>query len=323
MPKLLAPCGLSSGEAAAKTHLRITTLQVITRGKRYLFSDTGFGILVSLIAFLCTLGLETLVHKHYYTALVAAVAIACLLRGWRAGAAALASGSWAVALLMPPSFRMEIDTPGELLTLLVFAFTGGMICLIAFANDRGRRELRIAESQRQSTQKWLETAQQFTRFWTWEIDPERKLVKWVNPYVVLKTQVYEPLESWMVRLHPGDRANWLAAMEEARYSNSFELQFRVRDTVHDRFFVAKGMMTDDPATLERRLVGISVEMHSPSTALPLHEESQFALYGVQDMLDSLLENPSLDRRAQRNLRMAQETIERLLPRPTPARRRAV
>ena len=50
---------------------------------------------------------------------------------------------------MPPTFRMEIDTPGEFLTLIVFALSGGVICLIAFAKDRGRRELRIAESQRQ------------------------------------------------------------------------------------------------------------------------------------------------------------------------------
>src|SRR3954466_10025589 len=150
-------------DSGVKNSTQGITVQMMARGKRYLFSDTGFGILVSLLAFLCTLGLMMLVKKHYYTAMVGGVAIACLLRNWRAGIAALGTGILGVALLMPPTFRMQIDTPGEFLTLLVFALSAGAICLIAFANDRGRRELRIAESQRLSTEKWLETAQHFTR----------------------------------------------------------------------------------------------------------------------------------------------------------------
>lgn len=298
-------------------------MKAISQGKKYLLSDTGFGIIVSAIAFLCTLGLVALVHKHYYTALVSAVGIACLMRGWRAGIAALGAGTLGAALLMPPTFQMQIDTPGEVLTLLVFAFAGGVICVIAFANERGKRELRIAESERQSTQKWLETAQQFTRFWTWEIDPERRLVKWVNPYGELKTQVYEPLDSWMNRIHPDDRGSWLVGLDEARYSNSFELQFRVPGPMHDRFYVAKGAMTEDPVSLERRLVGISVQIRSPRTQVPVQDESQFALYGVQDLLESLADNASLDRRAQRSVAMAREIVARLLPQESSSQRRAV
>lgn len=298
-------------------------MKAISQGKKYLFSDTGFGIVVSALAFLCTLGLVALVHKHYYTALVSAVGIACLMRGWRAGIAALGTGMLGVALLMPPTFQLQIDTPGEVLTLLVFAFAGGVICLIAFANDQGRRELRIAESERQSTQRWLETAQQFTRFWTWEIDPERRLVKWVNPYGELKTQVYEPLDSWMNRIHVEDRAAWLVALEDAQFTNSFELQFRVPGPMHDRFYVAKGAMTDDPVSLERRLVGISVQIRSRRGQVPMQDESQFAMYGVADLLEGLAANPTLDRRAQRNVAMALEIVNRLLPQESSAQRRAV
>ena len=298
-------------------------LKPVSEGKRYLFSDTGFGVIVSLLAFLCTIGLLLAVHKHYYTALIAAIGIACLMRGWRAGIAALGTSTLAAALLMPPTFQMQIDSPGEVLTLLVFAFAGGVICLIAFTNDRGRRELRIAESERQSTQTWLETAQQFTRFWTWEIDPERRLVKWVNPYGELKTQVYEPLDSWMNRIHLEDRPAWIVALEDARYTNSLELQFRVPGPMHDRFYVAKGAMTDDPVSHERRLVGISVQIRSPRTQVPIQDESQFALYGVQDLLESLTTNPSLDHRAQRNVAMAREIVDRLLPQESSSHRRAV
>jgi K+-sensing histidine kinase KdpD len=302
---------------------RGTTLQAISHGKRYLFSDAGFGILVSLFAFVCTLGLMALLHKHYYIAMVSAVAVACLLRGWRAGIAALASSLIGVALLMPPTFRMQIVTPAQVLTLLVFAFTAGIICLIAFANDCGRRKLRIAESQRQNTEKWLETARHFTRFWTWEIDPDRKLVKWVNPYGELKTQVYEPLENWILRIHEGDRANWIVALEEARFSNFFELQFRALGPTGDQYFVAKGMMADDPLTLERRLVGISVEMRAPSADNSFPDESNFALFGVQDLLDNLAENRSLDCRALRSVEMARDIVRRLLPQETPTQRRVV
>jgi hypothetical protein len=218
---------------------------------------------------------------------------------------------------------MEIDTPGEVLTLVVFALSAGVICLIAFANDRGRRELRIAESQRRNNEQWLQAAQQFTRFWTWEMDLDRKLVKWVNPYGELKTQVYEPLDGWMTRIHADDRANWVAELENARYSGSFELQFRVLGPLHDRFYIAKGMMTDDPISLERRLVGISVQVRSPRSPVPLQDESQFALYGIQDLIENLGENPSLDRRAQRNVEMAREILGRLLPQESQAQRRAV
>jgi K+-sensing histidine kinase KdpD len=292
-------------------------------GKRYLFSDTGFGVFVSLVAFLSTLGLVTLVHKHYYTAMVGAVAVACLLRGWRAGLASLGTGLLGVALLMPPTFRMEIETPGEVLTLLVFALSAGVICLIAFANDRGRRELRIAESQRRNTEKWLQAAQQFTRFWTWEIDLDRKLVKWVNPYGELKTQVYEPLESWMTRIHPEDRISWMVELDKARCSSSIELQFRVAAPVRDLFYIAKGIMIEDPVYGEQRLVGISVQVRSPRAAVPLQDESQFALYGVQDLLENLGENPSLDSRARRNLDMARQIVARLLPQESRAHRQAV
>jgi len=298
-------------------------MKAVSQGKNYLFSDTGFGILVSGTAFLCTLGLMVLVHKHYYTTLVAAVGIACLLRGWQAGVAALGTGTLAAALLIPPTFQLQIDTPGEVLTLVVFAFAGGVICLIAYADDRRKRELRIAESQRQSTEKWLQSAQHFTRFWTWEIDPERRLVKWVNPYGELRSQVYEPLDSWMTRIHPDDRSKWLVALDEASFTNSFELQFRVSGPMYDRFYVAKGAMTDDPVSQERRLVGISVQIRSASTPVPVQDESQFALFGVQDLLESLAKNPSLDDRAQRSLTMAREIVNRLVPQETSSQRRVV
>ena len=295
----------------------------MARGRSYLFSDTGFGILVSLLAFLCTLGLVMILKRHYYTVMVGAVAIACLLRNWRAGVAALGTGVIGVALLMPPSFQLQIDTPAKFLTLLMFALSAGVICLIAFANDRGRRELRIAEGQRRNNEQWLQTAQHFTRFWTWEIDLDRKLVKWLNPYGVLRTQVYEPLDSWMLRIHPDDRAEWLVALEEARFSNSVELHFRTNGPGKDRFYTAKGMMTDDPLTNERRLVGISVQVQSPRTEIPVQDESQFALFGVQDLLDNLAQNRSLDHRAQRNVQMAREIVRRLLPQESQAQRRAV
>jgi hypothetical protein len=83
------------------------------------------------------------------------------------------------------------------------------------------------------------------------------------------------------------------------------------------------MMTDDPVSRERRLVGISVQVRSPRTAIPFEDESQFALYGVQDLLDSLGENPSLDARAQRNLEMARQILSRLLPQESKAQRHAV
>jgi K+-sensing histidine kinase KdpD len=298
-------------------------LKVTLAAKRYLYSDAGIGILVSAIAFLCTLGLMVLVSKHYYTAMVGAVAIACLLRGWRAGLASLATGILGVALLMPPTFRMEIDTPAEVLILLVFGFSSGVICLTAYINDRRQRELRIAESQRRNSEQWLQTAQQFTRFWTWEIDLDRKLVKWVNPYGELKARVYEPLESWMNRIHPDDRGSWIVALEEARFSNSFELEFRVPGPTHDRFYVAKGMMTDDPVSEERRLVGISVQIRSPRSSVTVQDESQFSLYGVQDLLDNLAENPHLDSRARRNLDLAREILNRVLPHDPATQRRVV
>ncbi len=269
------------------------------------------------------LGLTEVVHKHYYTAMVSAVAIACLVRGWRAGLAALGTGLLGVAMLIPPVFRMEIDSAGEVLILVVFFFTAGIICVIAFVNDRGRRELRIAESQRISTEKWLETAQQFTRFWTWDFDLDRQLVKWVNPYSELKSQVYEPIDSWMARMHPDDRITWLTALDQARFTNTLELQFRVPGPARDRYFVAKGMLMDDPVRIEKRLVGISVEMPSPRSESPMQDESQFALYGVEDLLDNLSENGNLDHRARRNVEMARQIVKRLLPQEKQAQRRAV
>ena len=91
----------------------------------------------------------------------------------------------------------------------------------------------------------------------------------------------------------------------------------------DRFYVAKGAMTEDPVSLERRLVGISVQIRSPRTQVPVQDESQFALYGVQDLLERLADNASLDHRAQRSVAMAREIVARLLPQESSSQRRAV
>ncbi len=221
-----------------------------------------------------------------------------------------------VALLIPPMFQLQIDTPQEFLSLIAFTFTCSIICALTFASDRRHQELRIAESKWRHSEQWLKAAQQFTRFWTWEIDPERKLVKWVNPYGELRSQVYEPLDNWLMRIDGADRLRWMSALEATRFSNTFELQFRSPGPNGDRYFIAKGLMTDDPATEERRLVGVSVEMTERRTRASESDDAHFALYGVEDLLSNLAGNPSLDRKARRNVDMARDVVRRLLPQET-------
>ena len=128
----------------------------------------------------------------------------------------------------------------------------------------------------------------------------------------------------MVRIHPDDRNEWLmAALEEARFSNSFESQFRTNGPGPDRFFIAKGMMTDDPVTNERHFVGISVQVQAARTAIPFQNESEFALYGVQDLLDSLAENRSLDRRLNATWKWRAKLSSRIFLRNRSTQRRAV
>lgn len=289
--------------------------------KHWFFAEILYGTLLSVVGFGCTLGLKTLFGKTYFTAMIAAVAIACMSRGWKAGTASLITGTFGFALLQRPLFSLHITSPSRIIGILVFILTGGIICLLTMISDRRRRELQVAESKRRNTEQWLQTAQEFTRFWTWEIDPARRLIKWANPYGELRAQVYEPLDSWLVRIDADDRIQWMVALDEAQFSKSFELEFRTADSSGSSY-IAKGIITEDPLTNEPRLVGVSVQMNPCTSESGSPERTNYALYGIQDLLDSLSENPSLDRRARRNLDMARDIVRRLLPQAEP-RGRAV
>lgn len=271
---------------------------------RQRWADCGFGVGASVVGFLATLGLNLAVGETYFTLIIAAVAFVCWRRGWRAGLVSTASGLFAVALLLPPVFSLTIDSAGDVLRLGIFALTAGLVCGLAAIGERTSRRLRIAERNWRDSERWLATAQQLARFWTWELDPERRLVRWANPYGELKSQEYAPLESCLLRVHPEDRARWRSAIAEAATTDVLDLDFRVSGPEGEHHLVARGVVAPDGAS-GRRFVGISAEVRTDG-------ETETALRGLEDLLVSLQDNSSLDRRARLNLGLAREVVRNVL-----------
>lgn len=287
-------------------------MTVATRALRVLAADIAFGLCASTFAFAATAYLGSILGETYFTLMVAAVAGACWYRGPRSGIAASVAGIAGVVLLLPPVYTFRVEFPDGVIRLGVFCLTAALVCGISLARERSSRRLRLIEGKYQEAEQWLEAAQRSTRFWTWEIDPDRSFVQWDDPYGELRSHVYESVESWLLDIHPDDRARCKTALEQATATNGLALEFRTNEPDGGRSLVAKGILVTNSDTNARRLVGVSVERNGAEATLL---ESQFALFGITELLATLADNPSLDRRTRSNVYKARQVVRTLLPQP--------
>jgi PAS domain-containing protein len=293
--------------------LRGETLIPAIRAHRRLVAETAFGLCVSLLALAAASSLHLLAGGRYFMPLtLTAVAIACWYRGMRAGVAAALTGVIGLCMFAPRLHSLHAQPTTGAVRLVVFCLTATLICAIAWANERNSTRLSLIETKFHEAEQWMDAAQQSTRFWTWEIDPDRRLIQWNDPYGELRTRVYEPVDSWLLTIHPDDRARCEAALDEATSGNRLALEFRMNGPEGERSLVAKGALVTNSATSARRLIGVIVERSANDSALL---DSYFALFGVTEVLATLADSPDLDRRARRNVHDALKVVAALLPQP--------
>lgn len=281
---------------------------LVSGNRRKLLAEIAFGVAASAIAFLATWTLSLVIGETYFDLIAAAIALVCWRRGWRTGVASAITGLAAVLFLLPPVFSMRIDSASDAITVSAFAVMSAVICVLAHGSDRSTRRLNVVETKWRDSEQWLQAAQQFTRFWTWELDRDRKLLKWANPYGELKSQEYAPLDSCLAHIHPQDRERCRAAFTKAAEGDSLALDFRMNGPSGERHLIARGMHSH--GSHERRLIGVSVELDDRGG-----QETELALHGIDDLLGVLQENPTLDRNARLNVLLAHNVIARLLTTP--------
>lgn len=194
-----------------------------------------------------------------FSLLVAAAAIVCWLWGWRAGVVASSGGLAAIAFLSPRLFALPVGSIGYVIVLSAFALVAGTVCLLAVARDRASRRLRLVERRGQELEHYLSTAQQFKRFWTWELDFRLKLWRWTDPYGILKSRKYEHIESWLLHVHPADRERCRTALAQAAESGELAMEFRV-DTSSGQLRILANGFAPQEREQGRRLIGVSVAL---------------------------------------------------------------
>lgn len=278
-----------------------------TDRQRSLAMSLTCAVLVSVTTFLFSYGLTLWTGRSYLAILVIGVAYCCWRRDWLAGLACTLLGILTVISLLPPELTFTIDDAHDIVRIIIFTVLAGMVCTFSYVLDRRSRQLAISERQRRRTEHWLNRAQETTRFWTWEIDPDHYYMNWVNPYGILAAREFAPLEETVARLHPDDRSRFIRAVEEAFVTGEMALEFRIIGTRGLRWIMARGRMEKFGEDGARRLIGVSVDV-GPQEAQEDHV-STFA--GLDDLLHTIESSRQLDPETKMSVALARDLLVRL------------
>src|SRR5581483_6300032 len=262
----------------------------------------------STVAFLLAFLLFRVTGEYHFTLLVRAVALVCWRKGWQAGLFSMAAGTAAVLLLLPPPFSLQVDSPSDVARVATFFLTSALICSITFALSQRSAQLEIAARNCQYSECWLQTAQQLTRFWTWEIDPETQRMKWVNPYNELTSRVSAPLDLGLAEVPSEDRRRFSEAICKAVRTGKLEVEFRSVTAGVEQRLLAKGTLVTDVVTRAPRLIVITMELPTEPRDRSINERT---LQHLEDLLHELERSPSLDTTTKLNISLARSVLARV------------
>lgn len=272
-------------------------------------ADLTYAVLVSLVTFAFSYGLVVWVGRSYVAVLVLGVAFCCWRKNWHAGVLCLLLGIVSVISLLPPELTFTVDEVQDVVRIVIFIALAGLVCTFSFLLDRQSQQLAIADRNYRRAEQLLKRAQETARFWTWELDMDRRYTKWVNPYGVLSSNEYAPLEQTVANLHPDDRSRFLRTIEEAQVTGEMALEFRILSSQGPRWIMARATMEEHPQG-HRRLVGVSVDI-GPETRTDSYSEVLAALTGLDDLLQTIEKLPRLNTETRISLALSRDLLARL------------
>jgi hypothetical protein len=272
---------------------------------------SGIAFAAMASGFVISLGLSALTHTHQIGPLLLSISYVCWKAGWRAGVAASALGILVATLELRPLFSFKVDSTPDLVRLTLFSLIAAVLCAISFASDHRAKQLSSTQKRLHDSSHWLEAARQLTQFSTWEIDSDRNLVQWTESSGVLPSRKSTMLNLWLSQFHPEDQAHLFGAIEESRQSKTLLAQLRIRTREGYEPVLLRGIVPESGVSGESRLIGVSVQMKSDTNPVEFFKASRSELVGIDDLLNNLRENPTLDIHGRLSVEMAREAVERL------------
>jgi len=226
------------------------------------------GSLSAAVAFFATLGLSTLFDEHFFTLMVAAVAYSCWRVNWKAGAICTFIGIFGVVLLLPPKMHFSIAGASDIVRLIMFMFTGSMVCLLSYFKDRTTAKLQVQRDRTAHTEELLQVAAQENKLWTWEYDPDRNLLSWQMLATDNKLRWVMPFESWLRRLHPADRESVKNILQMTTGNIRFRLEYRVQTSKGIHWWSSRGVVLKQYGPGTRKYIGISTDINLQKAIAP-------------------------------------------------------
>lgn len=284
------------------------------------FKTILIGVSSTTLAFWATLGLESQFGDTYFALFITAVALVCWKTGWMAGAVSALSGLLGVALLLPPTFTVTVDSPADVFRLALFGVISSVVCAITFVAAKADADRKQAEKRSQLSHLWLEAAQKEALLWTWELDLERSLLNWQNPYGEVASQEFRDFRVWLDAIVPEDQARFESAMYKAITTGKVHVQYQANTNRGRHHLVTRGVLVSHPEEPHvQRLVGITIDLDAkpvgsepPAVQNGPLSQLVLALIGLNDLLGSIEQHGKLDLATRQELAKAREEITRML-----------
>ena len=284
------------------------------------FKTTMIGVSSATLAFWATLGLESQVGDTYFALFLTAVALVCWKSGWLAGAISAVSGFLGVAMLLPPTFTLTVDSRADVMRLILYGVISSIVCTISLVAARSDARLKQVEKRSQLSDLWLQAAQKEALLWTWELDLEKSLLNWQNPYGEVPSQEFRSFRTWLDSIVPEDKSRFESAMYKAITTGKVHVQYEANTSRGRHHLVTRGVLVAHPDEPEvQRLVGITLDLDgkpvsSEPPAVQNGPVSQLvlALIGLSDLLGSIEQHGRLDQTTRIELAKAREEITRML-----------
>jgi PAS domain S-box-containing protein len=224
------------------------------------------------IAVAITSGIPSLKEKTSQILLVGAVVVSSYAGGLGPGLLAvfLSAAGWA-AFVVPPGGSIAVETPSEVLRLVLFV---GVAVLISSLHEQSKRAKACLLQQERRLALALEAAQMAV----WDYDLKQD-VFWTSPelrqiFGVGADDEFSPTYGGFIAfVHPDDRAPVVRAMTTSR-ENRIEFQIEHRIVRRDksvRWIATRGRTFVDSQGRAERMIGVVVDVTDDHDPARLHK----------------------------------------------------